>query len=86
MRVGAGEGRKIRYSLNYDDEKDANEATVWRDVHEIAAAPIRTFTLSVRPRRCDHFQMKIEGRGDVEVYSVEYVYEYGSDLANHILN
>lgn len=86
MRVGAGDGRKIRYSLNYDDEKDANEATVWRDVHEIAAAPIRTFTLSVRPRRCDHFQMKIEGRGDVEVYSVEYVYEYGSDLANHILN
>ena len=30
----------------------------------------RTFLLPVRPRRCDHWQLKFEGRGEVKIYSI----------------
>ncbi len=31
---------------------------------------IRTFLLPVRPRRCDHWRMRLRGRGDVQIYSI----------------
>lgn len=36
--------------------------------------------LPVAPRRCDHFKLKIEGSGDVKIYSMSKIYEEGSDL------
>lgn len=40
---------------------------------------LRTYMLPVRPRRCDHIQWKLTGRGEVEIYSVSKTYEAGSD-------
>lgn len=30
----------------------------------------RTFMLPVRPRRCDHYRIRFEGKGDVKIYSI----------------
>lgn len=36
--------------------------------------------LPIVPRRCDHMKIRIEGHGDVRVYSMGRLYEEGSDL------
>ena len=40
-----------------------------------------TFLLPVRPRRCDHFEVRLQGEGDVCLYSFARVFEKGSDRA-----
>jgi len=42
---------------------------------------VRSVTLPVAPRRCDHFEMKLEGSGDVRVFSIAKLSEQGSDGA-----
>ena len=39
----------------------------------------RTFTLPIRPRRCDHIRIKIEGSGEFKLYSISKILEIGSD-------
>lgn len=39
-----------------------------------------TSTYMVRPARCDTLQMRLDGKGDVKVYSVTYNYERGTDI------
>ena len=38
-----------------------------------------TVTIPVKPRRCDHLRFKLEGTGEVKMYSIARIYEIGSD-------
>ena len=38
-----------------------------------------SFSVPVRPRRCDHFRLRLEGEGEVRVYSIVKQIETGSD-------
>lgn len=38
-----------------------------------------TTLLPIRPRRCDHFEMKLEGTGDLKVFSIASIREQGAD-------
>lgn len=40
----------------------------------------RSFTLPIIPRRCDHLDIKLKGKGDFTLYSFERVLERGSDI------
>lgn len=40
----------------------------------------RIFALPVRPKRCDHFQLQIEGTGNAKIYSITKTMETGSDV------
>ena len=40
-----------------------------------------SFTLPVRPRRCDHLQLKLEGQGMGKIYSITQTLEKGSELS-----
>lgn len=51
----------------------------WHHAGHMAGTGTKTFMLPVRPRRCDHFQFKIEGEGDVRIYSFSKILEAGSD-------
>ena len=42
-------------------------------------AGIGTVMVPIRPRRCDHLQMKITGIGDVQILSIARELEIGSD-------
>ena len=39
-----------------------------------------TITVPVRPRRCDHLRMRIEGKGEARFFSIARVLEIGSDV------
>lgn len=40
---------------------------------------IRTFVLPAVPRRCDHMQYRLEGKGEIEIYSVARLLSVGAD-------
>ena len=53
---------------------------VWHNQGRIQGVGTRTFMLPVRPRRCDHFRIRLEGSGNVRIYSFAKIFEAGSDV------
>ncbi len=74
IRVKLGAGATLTMHLEYDSDG------IWREMGTYTgSAVLRTFTIPVIPRRCDHLRMKISGRGDVKIYSIARYLEGGSD-------
>lgn len=77
-----------RYNLRLKMEKDArlqlfieyDSSGVWEFSGEVRVHRIDSFTIPVRPRRCDHLRLKIVGEGDVRIFSMARVLESGSDV------
>lgn len=74
----------IRMSLARDAYMDVlvqyDSDGVWHNQGRIQGVGTRTFMLPVRPRRCDHFRIRLEGCGDVRIYSFAKIFEAGSDV------
>lgn len=74
----------IRMSLARDAYMDVlvqyDSDGVWHNQGRIQGVGTRTFMLPVRPRRCDHFRIRLEGSGDVRIYSFAKIFETGSDV------
>lgn len=74
----------IRMSLARDAYMDVlvqyDSDGVWHNQGRIQGVGTRTFILPVRPRRCDHFRIRLEGSGDVRIYSFAKIFEAGSDV------
>jgi hypothetical protein len=56
---------------------DSNE--VWDFVFRMDGVSLRSFTVPIRPKRCDHFRLRIEGEGEAKIYSISKTIEEGSD-------
>lgn len=56
-----------------------NSDGIWHHAGHMDGVGTKTFMLPVRPRRCDHFQLKIEGSGEFRIYSFSKILEAGSD-------
>lgn len=52
----------------------------WYNAGHVNGAGMKSFTIPVRPRRCDHFKIRLQGCGDVRIYSFARIYEVGSDI------
>ena len=74
----------IRMSLARDAYMDVlvqyDSDGVWHNQGRIQGVGTRTFMLPVRPRRCDHFRIRLEGSGDVRIYSFAKIFEAGSGV------
>lgn len=75
LRMKLPEGSELDVYLQYDSDGK------WHHAGHCKGNGIGTFLLPVRPRRCDHFRIKMEGKGDVRIYSFARVHEKGSDGA-----
>lgn len=64
----------MKISIEYDSDG------VWHSCGKISGVGTKSFVLPVRPRRCDHFRLKLEGEGDFRIYSITKVHEQGSDV------
>ena len=42
---------------------------------------LRSFSIPIRPKRCDHMKLRIEGVGGVKIYSITKTIEQGSELS-----
>ena len=73
VRIKISPGADVRFLIEYDSSGVYEFAGACKgNSHEVFAYP-------VIPRRCDHMRLKIEGEGDVQIFSITRTMEKGSD-------
>ena len=75
VRMSLVIGAKVRVSIQYDS------MGAWERVCNLTATSLRSFSVNVKPRRCDHFRIRIEGEGEGRIYSVTKTIEQGSEIS-----
>ena len=75
IRMSLDIGSSVEVSIQYDSIGD------WEQVCQMTVTNLRSFAIPVRPRRCDHFRIRIEGEGDCRIYSITKTIEQGSDVS-----
>ena len=75
VRMSLEVGAKVEISIQYDSIGD------WEQVCQMTVTSLRSFAIPVRPRRCDHFRIRIEGEGESKIYSITKTIEQGSDVS-----
>lgn len=51
----------------------------WESLGQMEGADLRSFTLPVRPRRCDHLRLRLEGTGKAMIFAITKSISDGSD-------
>ena len=74
LRMAMDIGAQVRISAQYDF------SPVWESLGSICSNSLRSFSLPIRPKRCDHMKLRIEGEGMVKIYSITKTIEQGSDI------
>lgn len=73
-RMSMNIGSEMRVSVLYDEEDE------WTELFTMLGKSLRSFTVPIRPHRCDHFRLRFEGVGDCKLYSIAKTIEQGSDF------
>ncbi len=73
LRMRLEEGASVDAYIRYDSRGD------WHHAGHAEGGGLGTFLLPLRPRRCDCFEVRLRGKGDVCIYSFARVFEKGSD-------
>ena len=74
VRMSMEIGTRVDFYFQYDSDG------VWRRVSSVTGRNLRSFYTVLRPRRCDHFRMRIVGVGEAKIFSISKNIEQGSDL------
>lgn len=74
IRMALEEGAKVYVCIKYDEDEH------WERVWSMTAKNLRSFYVPIRPHRCDHFRIKLMGKGDAKIFSITKTIEQGSDL------
>lgn len=69
MEIGA----MVWFFIQYDSSDE------WEYLFTMTGQSLRSFSVPVRPRRCDHFKLRIVGQGEAKIYSYAKTIEEGSD-------
>ena len=74
VRMSMAAGGRARFFLRYDSLGG------WIHAGTVNVTSLRSFSLPIRPRRCDHLQLRIEGIGEARIYSLTKVLEEGGEV------
>ncbi len=66
-------GATVFISIQYDSIGE------FCQVGYMTSSNLRSFTIPIRPRRCDHFRVRIEGNGDARIFSITKTLEEGGE-------
>lgn len=75
MRLEIDTNSLIRLDIMYDSSE------AWEKIMEYTATRKRSYQIPVRVKRCDHFRLRISGRGDMKLYSIAQIIEEGSAVS-----
>ena len=74
IRMSLELNTNVFFYVQYDS------SDVWEFLFRMEGTTLRSFTVPIRPRRCDHLKLRIEGVGEAKIYSIAKTYEIGSDV------
>ena len=75
VRMSMDVGGRARFFVQYDSMGG------WEHLGTVNVTSLKSFSIPIRPRRCDHLRLRIEGVGDARIYSITKTMEQGSDLS-----
>ncbi len=75
IRMSLALGTRVRILGQYDSIGG------WEHLCTITGTNLRSFSIPIRPRRCDHLRLRIEGEGDARIYSYTKTIEQGSEIS-----
>lgn len=67
-------GSTVRFSVEYDSSGD------WEHLFTMSGTKLRSFSVPIKPKRCDHLRLRIDGTGTAKIYSICKTIEQGSDV------
>lgn len=73
VRLSMEIGTRVYMYVEYDSSGS------WERICALTGHKTSAFTLPIKPRRCDHLRLKIEGKGYAKIYSISKTFEQGSD-------
>ena len=73
LRMELAAGAHVRIQIAYDNDRTFSE------LYTSSGEGIGSICVPVRPRRCDHFRLRICGKGDAKLISVAKTIKGGSD-------
>lgn len=74
LRVAVPHDGSLQIFVEYDS------ANVWEFKGSIEGNGMGTFTVPVVPRRCDHFRIRLAGKGDCRIFGFSKVLEEGGSV------
>lgn len=74
VRMSLDIGARVMFFAQYDSAGD------FEHLCTMTGTSLRTFSVPIRPKRCDHFRLRIVGEGDCKIYSIAKTIEEGSDI------
>ena len=75
IRMSMEIGSELNIYAQYDMSDE------WVHICNIRGTNLRSFSIPIRPRRCDHMKLRFEGRGMSKIYSWTKTIEQGSDIS-----
>jgi hypothetical protein len=75
IRMSMDMGTRVRFLVQYDSMGG------WEHLCNMTGTNLRSFSIPIRPRRCDHLRLRIEGEGAARIYSITKTIEQGSDIS-----
>lgn len=75
IRMSMDIGSVVTVLAQYDDSGD------WETCFHLEGTNLRSFSMPLRPVRCDTMRLRFEGRGDVRIYSITKTIAQGSDIS-----
>ena len=73
LRLSLALSSRISVYIQYDSYDK------WDFLFRVEGTSLRSFTIPIRPKRCDHMRLRIEGEGEAKIYSISKTIEQGSD-------
>lgn len=74
VRIKLELGATVRFSAEYDSSGE------FEHLFTMSGKKLQSFSIPIRPKRCDHLRLKIEGQGEAKIYSICKTIEQGSDV------
>ena len=74
LRLWLAQDAAMKVWVRYDEE------ACWQPVTQLRGRPLGSVTLPMPVRRCDHLYLRLEGVGDMRLYSITKTMEQGSDV------
>lgn len=73
VRMRLDIGTKLTIMIRYDSNSP------WEPFCTLTGTTLKSFSIPIRPRRCDHFRLRFVGEGYGEIHSITNNIEKGSD-------
>lgn len=74
VRMKLTVGTRVYFYIEYDS------CGQWEHLFTMTGIKLQSFPISIRPRRCDHMKIRIEGDGEAKIFSICKTIEQGSDV------